>query len=388
MPLLRTPVRPALVLAACLAWLNTAEIIPAQAQQLPAAQESHAQRVARINGGRVAIVSGGIGGTYIRIATDLGSVLDDGDNLRILPIAGKGSVQNILDILYLKGIDIGIVQSDVLSYLKQQPAFRNIDRRIHYIAKLYNEEFHLIAGRGITSLDELGGHKVNFGVKGSGTFMTATTVFKALGIDITPVHYDQALALEKIKAGEIAATVYVAGKPARAIAALSAGDGLKLIGIPYTAELQATYLPASFTHQDYPGLIGGSNAVETIAVGAVMAVFNWTPGSVRYRRVAKFVDAFFAKFAEFRKPPRHRKWQEVSLTATLPGWTRFAPAQAWLDAHARSAQASQPAGTGAPSGSFQRFVSTFAQQPGAAPMTPAQQRALFTQFKQWQESRR
>ena len=31
------------------------------------------------------------------------------DKLRILPILGKGPVQNVIDILYLKSVDIGLV---------------------------------------------------------------------------------------------------------------------------------------------------------------------------------------------------------------------------------------------------------------------------------------
>ena len=50
-------------------------------------QDNHNERVASANQGTVSIISGGIGGTYIRIATDLAAVLDDGENLRILPIA-------------------------------------------------------------------------------------------------------------------------------------------------------------------------------------------------------------------------------------------------------------------------------------------------------------
>src|SRR6476469_2834886 len=71
---------------------------------------------ARANAGTVGIVSGGVDGTYVRIAADLASVLDDGDNLRVLPIIGKGSVRNLLDVIFVRGIDIGIVQSDVLAY--------------------------------------------------------------------------------------------------------------------------------------------------------------------------------------------------------------------------------------------------------------------------------
>lgn len=104
----------------------------------------------RINRGTISVISGGINGTYVRIASDLSSVLDNGDDLRILPIMGKGSVQNIDDLLYLKGIDIGIVQSDVLEFVKQENKHPTIEERIRYITKLYNEEFHLLANSSIT----------------------------------------------------------------------------------------------------------------------------------------------------------------------------------------------------------------------------------------------
>ena len=62
----------------------------------------------RINRGTVGIISGGVAGTYVRVASDLANVLDKGDDLRVLAVLGKGSVQNIDDLLYLRGIDIAI----------------------------------------------------------------------------------------------------------------------------------------------------------------------------------------------------------------------------------------------------------------------------------------
>ena len=61
-----------------------------------------------------------------------------------------------------------------------------------------------------------------------------------------------------------------------------------------------------------------------------MAVFAWQPHTERYNKVTRFVDAFFSKFDQFQQPPRHPKWREVNLTAEVPGWTRFQPAQDWL----------------------------------------------------------
>ena len=142
--------------------------------------ETHDQRVARANNGTVTIISGGIGGTYIRIATDLAAVLDERDEIRILPVAGKGSLQNIRDILYLKGIDIGIVQSDVLAYIKREGLQPGIVNRMRYVAKLYNEEFHLLVRDGTTDIQQLAGQQVNFGGEGSGTHITASIVFDGL----------------------------------------------------------------------------------------------------------------------------------------------------------------------------------------------------------------
>ena len=90
----------------------------------------------RVNQGTVAIVSGDVNGTNIRIASDLASVLDKPDQLRVLPIIGKGSVQNLIDLLYLRGIDIAIVQSDVLSFRRKANLYPNIPQRIRYVTKL------------------------------------------------------------------------------------------------------------------------------------------------------------------------------------------------------------------------------------------------------------
>ncbi|MGI9405857.1 MAG: TAXI family TRAP transporter solute-binding subunit [Hyphomicrobiaceae bacterium] len=333
----------------------------------------------RVNGGRVGIISGGIGGTYIRIATDLASVLNDGDKLRILPIVGQGSVQNITDILYLKGIDVGIVQSDVLSFIKSRGLHSNIEQRIHYITKLYNEEFHLVGGREIEDIRDLEGKAVNFGVSGSGTYMTATTVFQKLGIKVKPVSFDQALAIEKIRSGEIAATVFVAGKPARAVADLKGTYGLQLIPVKYDRPLQNAYLPARFSSEDYPELVPSGQTVDSIAVGAVMAVYNWPNDNPRRQRVERFVDAFFSRLEDFQTEPRHKKWREVNLSAKVPGWKRFRSARRWLAANSKADKSKLKT-------AFNAFLNENADTQDANP-TGAERENLFQQFLQWQKQR-
>ncbi len=322
------------------------------------------------NSGTVGIVSGGVEGTYVRIAGDLAAVLDNGDDLRILPMLGKGSVQNIKDIMFLRGIDIGIVQSDVLTYLKRDQTVAGAMSRIKYITKLYNEELHILAGPDVTRVEDLAGQKVNIDGIGSGTHMTASLVFGMLGIRVEPQTDDQALALEKLRRGEIAALAYVAGKPTRLFRDLKGNGGLHFLSVPMTGGLLETYLPSRLTSSDYEGLIKAGEAVDTVAVGAVMAVYGWNRDNERYHKVARFVDAFFNRYHEFLKPPRHPKWNEVNLAAELPGWSRFEPAEAWL----------RQANTAAESNKRDAFRA-FVDERGVA---PDQADKLFEQFLVWQ----
>jgi TRAP transporter TAXI family solute receptor len=333
-----------------------------------------------VNQGTVAIISGG--STYIRIASDLAAVLDKGDQLRILPIIGKGSVQNITDLLYLRGIDIGIVQSDVLSFIRKENLHPNIAQRLRYVTKLYNEEVHILAGKDIGQLSELADKKVNVDVAGSGTAITASILFDALGLKIETTNFDQALALEKVKNGEIAAMVYVAGKPTDLFRNIEAGANLHFVPVPLAADLLQTYLPSSLTHGDYPGLIPDSQSIDTIAVSAVMAVYNWDPNNERYKRVAAFVDAFFDGFGEFLKAPRHPKWHEVNLADELPGWTRFQPAQDWLDRRTTTA------GVGydiALRNSFEEVMEFISGSTKGRPITPQVREELFASFLEWRK---
>ncbi|MBK7982938.1 MAG: TAXI family TRAP transporter solute-binding subunit [Candidatus Competibacter sp.] len=316
-------------------WLWLASLLSIALAASPADRDaSPPDRAGRLsNKGVVGIITGGVSGTYIRIAADMAAVLDN-PTLRVLTIVGQGSIQNIDDLLYLKGIDMAIVQSDVLEYLKRQNTYSNIDKKISYITKLYNEEFHLIAKGDINNLEDLTGKKVNFDVKGSGTAITASILFDTLKMRVEPTHYDQATALEKLKNGEISALAYVAGKPVTLFEKITAAENLHLLAIDYSAGLLDTYPPAAISHQDYPNLIPGGEEIRTIAVSAVLAVYQWHPRKVkRHKKVADFATYFLEHLNDFQKPPRHPKWREVSLSATLPGWTRFPAVEQWLQTH-------------------------------------------------------
>ena len=138
----------------------------------------------RLNANTIAIVSGNPNATYLNIAYDLSAVLDDGDDFRVLPVIGKGGGQNIRDVRFLKGVDLGITQSIILNEFRESNEIGNIDDKIVYIAKLFNEEMHVVvrADSGITSIEQLAGKKVNFSDVGSGSQMSTRDIFSRLGI--------------------------------------------------------------------------------------------------------------------------------------------------------------------------------------------------------------
>jgi uncharacterized protein len=206
-------------------------------------------------------------------------------------------------------------------------------------------------------------------------------LFETLQIPVRMTNDDQPTALEKLKKGEIAALVYVSGKPARLFSGIGADSDLHFVPVPTTAALMETYLPAQFSHSDYPQLVGDDTPVETIAVGSVMASFGWQPSTERYKKVARFVDAFFSHFQEFQQPPRHPKWKDVNLAAQVPGWTRFAPAQDWLRRQAQAA-----ATDGGQQRDFDGFLARISN-PGAN-LTAGQKEALFREFLLWQNRNR
>ncbi len=353
------------------------------------AQNSLTEAKQERNRNTVSVIGGGISGTYIRFATDLANVLDDPDSndLRVLPIVGRGGGQNVLDVLFLKGVDMGITQQDHLTFFKQEnpSVYGNVDRYVHYVTKLYNAEFHLVARKEYKTLDDLRGKTVNFWKPWSATDIGGRTVFKLMGIEANIVNIDTQLALEKMKTGEVAATSLLAGAPVKGYKDLLAENGLHFIGVdpshPRYANLLEVYLPSSLKHEDYPGLIPQGQTVPTVASGAVLAVYNWPENTPQYRKLSRFVKKFFDNFEKFRKEPRHPKWRDINLAAEVPGWTRFKPAAEWLATN-----------TNAPSSelktAFNRFLASFQQSSGVQSISDQQREQLFEEFVRWYNTQR
>src|SRR5215472_6848437 len=335
-----------------------------------------------VNRGVVQLETAGAAGTSVRIAEDLANVIGDGATRRVLPVVGKGAVQNLTDLKLLRGIDMAILQSDVLDYVKQQNLFPGIEYWASYITKLYNEEFHLLGRQEIKSITDLANQKVNVDLRGAGTGITAARLFELLSLPVVAVNDDPEVALEKLRRGEIAAMAFVAGKPAPIFRGLGTNDGFHFLAIPLNPSVTASYVPTRLTAADYPGLVSQDQAVDTVAVGAVLVAANLHQGSDRYRNLVNFVEAFFTGFQSLLDPGHHPKWREVNINAELPGWRRFPPAEQWLQRNTQIASAPNLQDLRA---IFSRFIDERQQASGGPPLTPQQKDELFGQFELWQK---
>jgi TRAP-type uncharacterized transport system substrate-binding protein len=337
-----------------------------------------------VNSGTVTIITAPAGGAKSVFAADMARVLDEQDKLRVLPVLGKGPVQNVVDLLYLKSIDMGLVATDVPEFYKLQYG-TDITDRLRYIMKLYNDEIHIIAPREIKTVFDLEGKRIE-APKDVGLY-SAKAIFSRLKINVTfDTTYlnDDTGALQQVIDGKADAWIVGTAKVMPIARNLKNEDRrLHLVSIPYDKRLQDLYLPSEFTSDEYPNLIPAGEKVDTVAAGILLASFNWPEKTDRYVRVAKFVDALFSKIGEFSKPPRHPKWKEASITAVVPGWQRFKPAQDWLDNW--QAQQAALAGQQPKDGeqtSLAKFKEFMAQQ-GRANLSQQELARLYAQFQEW-----
>ncbi len=363
--------------------VGTGLLATAQAQTVPKSLEEGgtdaAMRV-RKNNWTVGIAGGQRTGTYMTFADELAQVLDDGDNLRVLPIVTYGAASNLEDLLYLRNVDVAVTQADVFDYFRTQRKISNLEYRVNYIVRLPVSEVQVLGRDDIKSIEDLRGKKVNFGPAGSGSSLTGTIVFQRLKVEVEQVLYDNATAMQKLKTGELAALVRVINKPIDFFAKIPPNSGLHFVPIPFSKTFADYYALGELTSKDYPTLVPEGESVDTIAVPTVLAVFNWAKGTDRYRRVEKFVEALFTKWDKFREPSRHPKWRDVNLAATVPGWTRWGVADDML----KRIRPRDVADAQVASGEFASFL----KNKGPTTLTDEQRETLFREFLQWREKQR
>ena len=280
--------------------------------------------------GVIELLTGGSSGPAIRVAEDLATLFEDAAPRRLIPVIGQGGSQDLKDLVLVRGIDMAILQADVVDNARRQRDLPAGENSFTYIARLHDEEFHLLARADIRSVADLAGKKVNLGRVGSGTVITAGRLFELLGTQVEAVNERPDIALMKLRRGEIAAMAYVARRPDPLFAAAPDNKGLHFIPIPLNAAIVDEYLPATLSATDYPGLVATDAPIETVAVGTLLAIANVAQDTDRYRNLTAFVEAFFTRFPILLEPGHDPRWRDINPAADLPGWKRFPFAADWL----------------------------------------------------------
>ena len=328
----------------------------------------------RVNAGTLGLAAGQLEGAPLRFATELARVLDDGDRLRVLPIVTRGIFDNLLDLVYLKGIDAAIVYGDVLEHFKKDAQLSGLTRRVSYIASLFPSEFHLFVRPEINSIADLAGKRVNFNTQGTAAAYSGPILFDRLGVKVEPTFDPHPVAIEEmLKGDKYAAVLFVSSKPLAPFQRPKWPPGFKFIDIPYSDALEY-YTPAWLETSDYPALIPQGQRIATVSVPAVLAVYDWAPDSDRYRRLALLVERLFVRLEKLQSEAGyHPKWKDLNLAAKVPGWQRFRPMQERLEqtADARTA------------GIDEAIARAEAEK--AAPGNPEEQQRLFRQFIEWRK---
>jgi TRAP-type uncharacterized transport system substrate-binding protein len=337
-----------------------------------AADSGEGNTVAKVNNWTVGLAGGLPEGTFLRFAAEIARNVNDPENLRVLAVVTQGATDNIKDLLYLRGIDIAITNADVLEHFKTVERIPNIEKRIHFVSEMVVSEVHMLVRPEINSFKDLEGKKVSFHTAGAGSSTTAPIVFQRMGVKVEPVYINNAIALEKMKTGEIVALVNNGAKPNDLFTKFKNDFGFKFLPIPFD-RFDEYYIPATLTAEDYPGYIKPGETVNTLGVQTVLAVYNWPRDSDRFRRVQRFIDFYFDRFEGLQKPPYHPKWKSVNLAAQVPGWTRYSIAEEKL-----KAMTVAKAPTAAPAADLPR------PQPVRTGTTDAAaQEKLFQQFLEW-----
>jgi len=268
---------------------------------------------------QMGIVTGNVTGTYIKIGEDIKKIAEP-SHISLQVFESAGSIQNVFDVRRKRGIQLGIVQSDVLDYIRDisdDNELKTIAAKLAAVYPLYKEEVHVLGDLSLKTLQDLHGKRVAIGPQRSGTYLTAKTIFFQTGI--TPskeVFLGGKEALDALRKGEIDAMFYVAGAPATLFSeSTTADDKFQLIGVDDKA--LDSYLTAVIPAGTYKWQ---ESDVKTVAVKAVLITFSYA--GEQCQNVAKVAKIIHENKA-WLDANGHPKWREVNLDERLPKWPQY-----------------------------------------------------------------
>ena len=260
----------------------------------------------RKNSWTVGVAGGLLEGTRLRFVDEMARVVADGDNMRVMPFISQGSATNLEDLLYLRGVDVAVTQSDVFEFFRTERATPNLDKRVHYIFRFPPSETHIVAKKEIRSIEDLRGKKVHFGSDGASGTLTGPIMFQRLGIQVQQVEgtMDNPTGMHKVATGEIDAVVRVTRKPVQYVTKHSGDIGSAPGADPVLARSSPTITRwASSLTTDYPNMVPrGRPRRHDCGAGRARGL-QLAEEPERYRKVERFVQRLFANWDKLLQPP-------------------------------------------------------------------------------------
>lgn len=272
---------------------------------------------------------------YHQVIHNIEAEVEPDSGLRVVPIMGKNHVQSIYDLLYLKGVDFALVRADAIEYVRRNGDFPSIQNVVRGFTKISDEKIVILARDENKTVNDLAGKQVGYGIVGSGEFVTGSIVFDSLGIDTQHLNVDNATAIDKLKSGQLAAMVYLLRpsdsvqsstdeKARKRIINLKTEDGIRVLELPDSVDLQANYRPMKLTHDDLPGMIADNVEMASYTVDSILAAYNWRSDSPRYKKVTRFAGAFIDSLDGLKSGPYQPVWRYVELDSETPNVIRLA----------------------------------------------------------------
>jgi uncharacterized protein len=294
------------------------------------------------------IVTGGERGTYVQIGNDLARIVARPAGIALEALPSKGSAENVRRLRNEPGVRLALVQSDVIQAFLDEAANGNADALqaiapLRAVMPLYDEEIYFVtrADSPLHAVHEIADKRINVGPVGSGTALTATTLYRQMfGAAISERNLSQLSnedALIKLTTdASIDVVVIVAGQPTPLFADMKpeARQFIKLLRFdaqaPASAAAMDTYTPSAIRAASYPNWL--NEDVAALTTKALLVTYDYqNPGTQRMLvRLSRSLCSHFDNL----QAEGHPKWRDVRLELPPLGknWRYYAPAERELTA--------------------------------------------------------
>lgn len=268
----------------------------------------------------IKMATGGSAGTYYGFSGVIAQVLNEKlkDDINIT-VESTGASKANIQLIQQGDDNLAIVQNDVMYYAYTgTDMFTEAVTNFSAVISCYPEIVQIVAGSGITSIDQLKGKSVSVGAADSGTRYNAEQILAAYGIsfdDINVVYESFADSADSMKNGTIDACFVVAGTPTTAITELATSFNFNLLEVDdeHMDALKKDY--GFYTAVNVPADTY-SCMTEDVQCAAVMATII-ASNDLSQDAVYSFLKGLFDNKAEIAAA--HTKGNELDLNTAVSG---------------------------------------------------------------------